>query len=301
MTEERRLIDLPGGRKLEVLLAGPADGLPLVVHNGTPSGLVAYPAVVEAARVRGLRPIVLARPGYEGSTPQPGRRVCDVAGDVAAVLDALGAGTFLTTGWSGGGPHALACSALLPGRCLAAASIAGVAPYGAEGLDWMAGMGPENVREFGAALDGWDTLTGFLEGEAASLRTVQGGQLILELGGLLPEADKAVLSNDGFADRMAGAFRAAVKGGIDGWRDDDLAFVADWGFAVESAGKVAIWQGSEDLMVPAPHGKWLARHIPGARYRFRRGQGHLGFKGAAFAEILDDLLEAAGLTAAQTR
>jgi pimeloyl-ACP methyl ester carboxylesterase len=73
-----------------------------------------------------------------------------------AVLDGLGARQFVTVGWSGGGPHALACAALLPGRCLAAASLAGLAPAQAEGLDWVAGMGPENVTEFSAAGQGED-------------------------------------------------------------------------------------------------------------------------------------------------
>src|SRR5438270_6413446 len=142
---ERRSIGMPDGRIIEIRTAGPADGLPLVLNEGTPAGVALYPPTVVAAVVRGLRVVLPARPGYEGSTPRPGRRVADVAGDVADVLNALGADTFLTAGWSGGGPHALACAAILPGRCLAAASIAGVAPYGAEGLDWTAGMGPENI------------------------------------------------------------------------------------------------------------------------------------------------------------
>ncbi|HEY2443150.1 MAG TPA: alpha/beta hydrolase [Streptosporangiaceae bacterium] len=296
MAVERRLIEMPDGRVVDVLLAGPDDGLPLVLHNGTPSGLVALPATVQDARIRGLRTIMVARPGYEGSTPRPGRLVADVTGDVAAVLDALGADTFLTAGWSGGGPHALACSVLLSGRCLAAATIAGVAPYQAEGLDWMAGMGPENVREFGASLRGGETLDSLLEAEAASLGVVQGDQVIAELGGLLPEADKAVLTGP-FADYMAASLRASVQGeaGIAGWRDDDLAFVADWGFPLASAGKVAVWQGNQDLMVPQAHGKWLAKHIPGARSRFKRGEGHLSLKVTTFGAILDDLLDMAGL------
>src|SRR5271169_1363478 len=123
---ERRTLGMPDGRVVEILTDGPPDGLPLVLHEGTPVGLRLYPATVEAAAVRGLRVVLIARPGYEGSTPRPGRRVADVAGDVAAVLTALGADTFLAVGWSGGGPHSLACAALLPDRCLAAASIAGV-------------------------------------------------------------------------------------------------------------------------------------------------------------------------------
>jgi pimeloyl-ACP methyl ester carboxylesterase len=102
----------------------------------------------------GLRTVLHARPGYAGSTPLPGRSVADVAADVAVVVDALGADEFVTVGWSGGGPHALATAALLPDRCLGAATIAGVAPYAAAGLDWLAGMGVENIEEFGAAVAG---------------------------------------------------------------------------------------------------------------------------------------------------
>jgi pimeloyl-ACP methyl ester carboxylesterase len=117
---ERRSLTRPDGRVVEFLVAGPEDGPPLVLHEGTPCGLVLYSPTLRAAAVRGLRVILAARPGYEGSTPRPGRRVVDVAEDTAAVLDDLGAGTFVTLGWSGGGPHALACAAALPGRCLAA-------------------------------------------------------------------------------------------------------------------------------------------------------------------------------------
>ena len=161
-TTERRSLTRPDGRVIEFLAAGPADGLPLVLHEGTPCGLVLYPPTVRAAAIRGLRVVLAARPGYEGSTPRPGRRVVDVAQDTAAVLDDLGAATFVTLGWSGGGPHALACAAALPGRCLAAGSIAGVAPFTADGLDWPGGMAPENVAEFGAARRGAAALTEFL-------------------------------------------------------------------------------------------------------------------------------------------
>jgi alpha/beta hydrolase fold len=103
-----------GGRQLEVLVSGPEDGLPLVFHEGTPGGLVAFPPMVTAAADRGLRTVMYARPGYGASTPQPGRRVADAAADVTAVLDALGAADFVTAGWSGGGPHALAARPCSP-------------------------------------------------------------------------------------------------------------------------------------------------------------------------------------------
>jgi pimeloyl-ACP methyl ester carboxylesterase len=292
---ERQLISAPDGRNIDVLITGPEDGLPLVVHEGTPVGLVVYEPTAEAARQRGLRIVMVARPGYERSTPRPGRLVRDVAPDVATVLDALGADTFVTIGSSGGGPHSLACAAGLPGRCLAAASIAGVAPYAAEGLDFLAGMGPENVAEFGAAVKGADDLTPYLEQEAAPLGTVTGEEVADALGGLVSAADKAALTGE-FADGMAAALRAAVRNGIAGWRDDDLAFAADWGFRLDAlAAPVAIWQGDQDRMVPYAHGQWLAAHIPGARVHLMPGEGHLTLTVTAIGRIFDDLLDLAGL------
>ena len=295
MQAKRQLIPMPDGRDVDVLTTGPEDGFPLVIHDGTPAGLVVDSNIAAEAAQRGLRYVVAARPGYEGSTPRPGRRVADVAADVAAVLDALGAGEFVSIGMSGGGPHTLACAALLPGRCLAAASIAGVAPYHADGLDFMAGMGPENVTEFTLTLEGADALTPYLEKEAGPLRQVTGEQIAAALGGLISGADAGVITGE-FADELAASTRAALREGVAGWRDDDLAFAADWGFSLDAlAGRVAIWQGDQDLMVPFAHGQWLAAHIPGARVHLEPGAGHLTMVVTAIGRILDDLLDLAGL------
>jgi pimeloyl-ACP methyl ester carboxylesterase len=283
------------GRRLEMLSTGPEDGLVLLFHNGTPGGLVASPDMAAAAAGRGLRTVMYARPGYGNSTARPGRRIADAAADVAAVLDSLGARQFVTVGWSGGGPHALACAALLPGRCLAAASLAGVAPIQAGGLDWMAGMGPENVAEFTAAGQGEAALAAFLEEAAAGLGQVTGEQVAEEMGGLISAADRAVVTAE-FAEYLADSFRIALRAGIAGWRDDDIAFVSDWGFPLEQAGAVpvAIWQGEQDRMVPFSHGAWLAGHIPGARAHLARDEGHLTLAARSFGTVLDDLLDLAG-------
>ncbi len=301
MDTERRLITLPDGRDIDLLLAGPADGLPLVMHEGTPIGLVLYPPTVQAAQERGLQPIVIARPGYERSTPRPGRRVADVAADVAAVLDALGLDTFVTAGWSGGGPHALACAALLPGRCLAAASVAGVGPNRAPGLDFTAGMGPENVAEFEAAERGPAALTEFLDRESAGFAALTGASIIAGLGGLIEDADRAVLTG-AYADHLAAGLRASLNAGIAGWRDDDLAFVQDWGFPLDGQGPlpVTIWQGDQDRMVPFAHGRWLAANLPGARAHLLPGEGHLTITVSALGGVLDDLLDLAGLRESQS-
>jgi pimeloyl-ACP methyl ester carboxylesterase len=293
MDTERRLVRLADGRDIDVLTAGPDSGLALVVHQGTPSGLALNSKLGQAAAERGLRVVQAARPGYEDSTPRPGRIVADVVADTAAVLDALGADMYVSIGFSGGGPHTLACAALAPERCLGTASVAGAAPYDAEGLDFMAGMGPENVEEFSLAARGADALTPFLEKEAAVLRSVDGEQVAAAFGGLISGADAAVLTGE-FAEELAQGLRGAVRNGIAGWRDDDLAFVADWGFPVAAlTGRAAIWQGDQDNMVPFAHGQWLAAHIPGASVHLEPGAGHLTMTVTAIGRILDGLLDLA--------
>jgi pimeloyl-ACP methyl ester carboxylesterase len=177
--------------------------------------------------------------------------------------------------------------------------MAGVAPSNAEGLDWLAGMGAENIEEFAAVRAGEGPLTSFLEPAAAALATVTGPAVADELGGLVSAADKAAATGE-FADHLAASFRAAVRTGIAGWRDDDLAFVADWGFTMAEVGAgapVAIWQGDQDMMVPWAHGTWLAGHVPGARAHLLPGEGHLTIGVTSFGAILDDLLDLAGLGA----
>lgn len=282
------------GRSLPVLTAGPQDGLALVFHTGTPAGLVELAPLIDAAAANGLRTVMYSRPGYGVSDTQPGRQVADCAADVAAILDHLGAARFVTAGWSGGGPHALATAAVLADQCAAAATIAGVAPYPADGLDWLAGMAQENVAEFGAALQGEEQLTTLLEAEAAELAGVTAADVVEAFGNLVTAADQAVLTGE-FAEYIAESTRAAVTDGIAGWRDDDLAFVRDWGIDLDNVSvPVSVWQGDQDAMVPLAHGEWLSQRIPGARAHLLSGEGHLTLVTARIGDILGDL---AGLAA----
>jgi len=279
-----------GGRDLEVLVDGPDGGTVLLFHNGTPTAAVRNPHVVNPAAQHGMRTVTYSRPGYAASTEHHGRTVADAAQDSEAVLDALDADHFVTLGWSGGGPHALACAALLPERCAAAATMAAVAPYGAAGVNWFAGMGPENIAEFGAAVEGEQPLAEFLEKAASDLRTITGQEVAGALGGLVSEVDKRALTGE-FADVLAEAFRRAVSNGIAGWRDDDIAFVRPWGFDLKRVRvPVAIWQGAQDRMVPFDHGRWLAANVAGARSRLLDDEGHLSLV-KHIDRIIEDLVE----------
>jgi pimeloyl-ACP methyl ester carboxylesterase len=287
---EIETVVLHDGRALEVLTAGPLDGTAVVFHHGTPFAAVPYGIAAQGVSARGARLIYWSRPGYAGSTRQPGRQVADIAADAREVLDALGHDRFVTMGWSGGGPHALACAALLPERCEAATIIAGVAPYGADGLDFLDGMGPENIEEFALAATGGKPFSDFLARESAQLTALSGPDMANALGGLVSDVDKDALTGP-LADFMARALVAAGSGSTAGWHDDDMAFLAGWGFDLDAARcPIAIWQGQEDRMVPYAHGMWLASHVPGARPHLLPDEGHVSLFMGAFDHILDDLL-----------
>ena len=222
MTAERVTVRTPDGRDLEVMRHGPADGRPLVFHVGTPNAPDEFPLLTDALDERGWQLVAYARPGYAGSSRHEGRSVADAAADVAAILDQLGLDRFLTIGWSGGGPHALACAALLPDRCDAAASLAGVAPFDADGLEFLAGMGPENVEEFGAAARSRDELEAFLERFADELSKVTGDEIAESLGDLVDDVDRNALTGEFAEDARAdvparGVERASPAGSTTTW------------------------------------------------------------------------------------
>jgi pimeloyl-ACP methyl ester carboxylesterase len=143
-----RVIQSADGRALALTESGDLDGYPVLVHMGTPNSRRLYGRNVTDAAQRGLRLISYDRPGYGGSAARPGRSVADCAADVRAICAALGIERLAMWGISGGGPHVLACAALLPDLTAAVASLASLAPYGVAGLDWFDGMGQDNVDDF---------------------------------------------------------------------------------------------------------------------------------------------------------
>ena len=263
-----------GDRTLRGLETG-GDGLAVIVHHGTPMSRLLYGRWVDDAKSKNLRLIGYDRPGYGGSDRHPGRSVADCVADVVAIADDLGIETFATWGISGGGPHALACAALLPDRVVACSSLASVAPYGAENLDFMAGMGEGNIAEFAASLEGEDTLRPMLEDERQGMAGVSPEDVRTAMSTVLSDLDMASFSGP-HADYLTAAMNEGLSAGVDGWLDDDLAFVKDWGFDVTDIKvPVLLWQGREDRMVPFEHGEWLARQIPDVEARLRENEGHL--------------------------
>jgi pimeloyl-ACP methyl ester carboxylesterase len=279
-----------GDREIRADDYGPAGGSPVLFHHGSPGCRLLGEDVTRAGAERGLRLISYDRPGYAGSSPHRGRHVADAAGDTAAVADALGIERFGVWGISGGGPHALACAALLPDRVTAAAVVCGIAPFDGEGLDFYDGMGKANRTEWDKARNDRENLEPFVHEACAEVTSSTEG--VLEAWGtLLSEGDREILLG-GYGTTMLDRIRVAVAPGIDGWLEDDIAFVEPWGFDPAAiAVPVAVFHGQNDPMVPHGHGAWLASVIPDAMFNSYPDEGHLTL-GFDPARPLDWLAEA---------
>jgi pimeloyl-ACP methyl ester carboxylesterase len=256
----------------------------IIFHHGTPS----TGGVYERWLQDDVRLIGFDRSGYGDSPRRHGRSIADVVEEVVAVADAHGVDRFATWGISGGGPHALATAALLPDRVIACGAIASPAPFGAEGLDWYAGQGEANLVEWRAALNGETELRPLLEQELGAMNAAGSAGLRDGLATLLSEPDREVLDGP-VADYLYDSI-AAVRG-VDGWVDDDLAFVRDWGFDLASiAVPVLVRHGEQDRFVAADHGRWLAARIPGAELHVTATDGHLTLYERGVREVQDWLI-----------
>jgi pimeloyl-ACP methyl ester carboxylesterase len=274
-------LDLGDGHVLHVYDTGRIGSDELVIswHHGTPN-IGSPPApLFEAARRLGIRWVGYDRPGYGGSSARPGRDVASAAGDVRAVMDRLDIDRFAVMGHSGGGPHALACGALLPERVLAVVSVAGLAPFGAEDLDWFAGMSPAGEASLRAAVAGRQAK----ERHEASAEEEDPGFVPADLDALAGEWSW-----------IMSVVNPALAGGPAALIDDDLAYVGPWGFdPADVATPVLVVHGGADRVVPPSHGEWLARRCPDAQLRLQPDDGHISVLGAA-PEALEWLRSRAG-------
>ena len=263
------------GRTLAVEDAGDRAGRPVLVHVGTPNSRHLYGRTVADATARGLRLISYDRPGYGGSTPQPGRSVADCAADVRAICAELGISRLAMWGISGGGPHVLACAALLPDLVSAAASLASPAPLDAEGLDWFAGMGALNADDTRLFLRDRPAARAKLDADREQILDASPAELVSGLKTLLSPTDAAAL-NDGLAEFLVYCDHEGLAPGNEGWWDDGVAHSSPWGFELSAISvPVLLMHGRQDQFVPFGHGQWLAGHIPGVEARLFDHDGHL--------------------------
>lgn len=258
-----------GGRTLHAYdtADGGDDRLPVFWHHGTPNIGSPPEPLFAAARRLGVRWVSYDRPGYGASTAAPGRDIASAASDVAAIAGALGIERFAVFGHSGGGPHALACAALLAGRVVAAVSGSALAPYQAAGIDWFAGMYPGGTAELRAAG----------EGRAELESCLAAGEFD---PAMFTDADHAALQGEW--SWLAGVAGKAIEQGTAGMIDDDLAYTRPWGF--DPGGitvPVLLLHGGADRIVPCSHARWLAGRIDNAELWLRPGDGHVSILGEA--------------------
>ena len=268
-------LELSDGRRLHIYDTGgdvPDATLTVFWHHGTPN-LGEPPAPLLPTSVQqGIRWVSYDRPGYGGSTPHAGRDIASAAADVAAIADALGIGQLAVMGHSGGGDHALACAALLPDRIIGTVSVSALAPFDAEELDWFAGMWAGGAAELHAAV----------RGRAALEELLASTEFDPEM---FTSADHAALAGEW---RWLGSIAGrALAGGLGGMVDDDLAYVAPWGFDPgHIRSPVLILQGGKDRIAPNSHGQWLASHIRSAELWMRPEDGHISVLNSAEAAIV---------------
>jgi pimeloyl-ACP methyl ester carboxylesterase len=269
-------IKAPDGRTLAVAEWGDPNGIGLFALHGTPGGRIGYWMDPGIYARYGLRRLTVDRPGYGESTRHAGRSIADFVPDIETIADQLGIDRFAVTGGSGGGPHALAVAALRPDRVLRCLADVSIAPYGAEGLDFLAGMNEGNVIEFGAALAGEASLRSLLIRERSTTlqRLADNRTDFLGDDYTMSEPDQQQMAKH--LTRIKHHFVSCLAPGVDGWVDDDLAFTRPWGFDVADIRvPVLLSYGRADNLVPSAHGDWLAAHIPGAALDVT-DVGHLG-------------------------
>ncbi len=284
-------VTLRDGRSLEVAAFGDPQHPTLVLHHGSPGSHLLSEALAERAVARGYFLITSSRAGYGKSSRLLGRRVADVVSDTQDLLDALGRDQYLTIGWSGGGPHALACAALDPGRCRGAWSIAGVVPIDVD-FDWTAGMGPENLAEFALAVEGGPAHEAHARESGRDFETATAENIVEIFGGLLSAVDVAALTSEESRAQLAASCRHGFAEGYFGFYDDDRAFFSPWGFSpAEITVPTQIWYGDEDLMMPPTHGQWLVATIPGATEVHRPLEGHISVLTGFQDDLFDSLDE----------
>ncbi|HEV3267954.1 MAG TPA: alpha/beta hydrolase [Acidimicrobiales bacterium] len=292
MTFREQLINLPDGRVLEVATMGDPAGNTVFFHHGTPGSTKTMLAFEPLAESGELFFVTTSRAGYGQSSRLEARDMASVVDDTRHVLDALARGSYVALGWSGGGPHALACAALDAPRCLKAVILAGVAPSDVD-FDWTEGMGPENLEEFALAQKGGPAYEAYMEASCAVMADLNKDNVVELMSGLLPQADRDVLAGDHERELFATGMRYGFVRDWRGYFDDNVAFLRPWGFDTSTIDvPVAVYFGDADLMVPPKHGHWLTQSIPKAVARHHAPEGHLSIFASHLDEVASDLSSA---------
>ncbi|MEW1771995.1 alpha/beta hydrolase [Streptomyces sp. NPDC086777] len=285
------LVRTANGRRLQVEVPATSWERPVFLLHGMPGSRVGPRPRIRFLQQCGAALISFDRPGYGGSDRWAGRQVVDAVEDVAAVADALGLKRFAVVGRSGGGPHALACAALLPDRVTRAAAMVALAPRDAEGLDWFAGMAPFNVQEFHTVVTDPERYAARIIPRSAVIRR-NPARMLEDLYSELTEDDRRIVSDSRTWSMLLRNYREALRTPY-GWIDDAIALTSPWGFdPARIRVPVLLWHGAKDVFSPASHFSWLAARIPRVKAVLEPKAAHFASL-RALPQVLDWLLAGA--------
>jgi pimeloyl-ACP methyl ester carboxylesterase len=153
--------------------------------------------------------------------------------------------------------------------------LASVAPWGAEGLDYLAGTGEFNVEQTLLMLNDPVAARAECERNRVEMLTQTVPELMQFLKTLLAPVDAAAVTGE-LGQYLIDATRSGMATSSDGWWDDGMAIHEPWGFEFGSIRTpVLLLHGRHDRFVPFAHGEWLARNIPGVEARLTDDDGHL--------------------------
>jgi len=281
---ETKVVPLADGRLLAWIEVGNPDGTPIFAFHGAPGRGFEFAMHHSVASGCGVRLIAVDRPGYGLSSPHPGRTLFDWPRDIEQLGDHLGLERFGVIGHSAGGPHALTCARVLPGRLLGCGVLSGLAPQAespiTDGMLLSNRIQTAVYRHWPRSLDGiavglWLLTKPVVGPLLASGRRHPERDVDRMVQRFLPECDQAVVSRPDVRKVLVAEAAAFNSTTLRASFQDMALGIRDWGFdPSEIAIPVHIWQGDLDNNVPVAHGQYLAKTIPLATLHLCPGEGH---------------------------
>jgi pimeloyl-ACP methyl ester carboxylesterase len=278
-------LKLPDSRCIEYIDNGVSSKSALILHHGTPTSMTVWGTWLAAAAELGIRAIAFTRPGYASSDRKVGRSIIDANEDLEEILNQLAVENFVSVGWSGGGPYALASGLL--NKCSGVQLIASVSPYDAEDFDWFQDQTPEMVEEAKISARSLEDSINFKENYYKEIRDMTAEQFLTEYAKRLSFESFETTYRE-FSKDLSFSMHDALRDGVIGYAEDEYAFLRNWGFDTkEIQVPVLIWQGLDDLSVSPHMARWLNANISNPTLKLLEGQHHSSIMVEKRAEILN--------------
>lgn len=278
---------LPHGRKLGYDEYGSPDGKPIFYLHGSPSSRLEVKLYVSEDLLQSLnvRLVAVDRPGMGRSDFQPNRALLDFPKDLLALADHLNIRRFSILAYSLGGPYGLACAYAIPERLTKVGIVSGAALFTEPELITNINEGTRKFltmpreKPFLSRLFLWMMLD--------VMPRIAPKQFIAGAAAVLPEADRAVVSDPKIQKGFVNAVREAMRQGTRGGFHESLLAVTDYGFRLqEIQTPIKLWHGEADQNVPVAMARFVESAVPKCEAKFYPDEGHLSLFKKHSAEII---------------